>query len=329
MRRREFISLLGGAAAATWPLAARAQQTGQMRRVGIIFGGYGANDPELQARVGALKEGLRDLGWAEGRNIRFDLRIGGGDTDRIAAHAAELIHLTPDLIVSNSVAALRVLSRQTRTIPIVFVNVVEPVRDGFVSNLAKPGGNITGFASFEPSMGGKWLELLKMIAPSMTRVAAVRGSNDSAVLLPVIESAGRSLGVQVATAVVQDAADFERAIDSFAREPGGGLIILPGTIITANRDVIIKAIAQHKLPAIYGFRYMAAAGGLMSYGIDGVDLFRRAAPYVDRILRGANPGDLPVQLPTKFQFVINLQTAKALGLEIPPMLLALTDEAIE
>jgi putative ABC transport system substrate-binding protein len=330
MRRREFITLLGGAAV-PWPLVALAQQPDRMRRIGVLFGGFAANDPEPRARMAAFQQALGQLGWADGRNLRIDLRIGGGDAERVQAHAVDLIGMRPDVIAVNSAPALAALQRETRAIPIVFVSVADPVAAGFVASLAHPGGMITGFTNFEASLGSKWLELLKQIAPGITRAAVIQdaASPVAGEFLKVIEAAAPPLGIQFTSTFVRNAAEIERIITEGSRATGRGLIFPGGTIVAANRASIIELAARHRLPAIYGFGYYPRMGGLISYGVDGVDLWRRAAPYVDRILRGSNPSDLPVQQPTKFELVINLKTAKALGLDVPLHLQQLADEVIE
>jgi putative tryptophan/tyrosine transport system substrate-binding protein len=325
MRRREFIAGLGGAVV-TWPITARAQQDGRVRRVGIIFGGFGPNDPELQARVAALKQGMQDQGWIEGRNVIYDLSIGGGDADRLQAQVNELIGKSPDVIASNSSAAMRALTGKTQTIPIVSLNVTDLVAAGVIPSLARPGGNVTGFTSFEPSIVGKWLELLNEVAPATQRIAVVFDPANAGFWRAAEKAA---TGKKTIALSVTTRSDLEREIGQFAREPGGALVFLPSTTSTAHRDLIIRLSAQHKLPTIFGFPYFAKEGGLLSYGIDVVDNFRRAASYVDRILRGAKPSDLPIQQPIKFQLVINMKTAKALGLTVPPKLLFTADEVIE
>jgi putative ABC transport system substrate-binding protein len=329
MRRREFITLLGGAAAA-WPLAARAQQSGRVRRIGALMG-IAENDPESQARITAFLQRLQELGWTEGRNVRIDYRFAGGDTRRMRAYAAELVGLAPDVILVQSNDGLAALRQETRTVPIVFAVVADPVGSGFVESLARPGGNITGFTIFEPSLGGKWLQALKEIAPGVTRVAAILHPETTANVgfLRAAEAAAPSFGMTLTAEGVHDAAEIERAVTAFAAEPNGGLVVLPHPVTAAHRDLIIGLAARHRLPAVYAFRFFATAGGLMAYGNDSVDLFRRAAAYVDRILKGEKPGELPVQAPIKFELFINLKTAKALGLEVPPTLLGRADEVIE
>jgi ABC-type uncharacterized transport system substrate-binding protein len=329
VKRREFITLVGGAAA--WPLAARAQQTERMRRIGILLN-LASDDAEGQARLAAFHQGLQQLGWTVGRNVQIDYRWGAGDADRIRKFAAELVALAPDVILSAGSPSVAALQQATRTVPIVFVTVVDPVSSGFVDTLARPGGNITGFALYEYSISGKWLQLLKEIAPRVTRAAVIR---DPALTagggqLGVIQAVAPSVGVEVTPVNVRDAGEIERAITAFARSPNGGLIVTGSTLAGVHRDLIIALAARHKLPAVYSVRYFVVdAGGLISYGPDFLDQYRRAAGYVDRILKGEKPADLPVQAPTKYELVINVKAAKALGLEVPPTLLARADEVIE
>jgi putative tryptophan/tyrosine transport system substrate-binding protein len=329
MRRREFIAIVGSTAAA-WPFAVRAQQTDHMRRLGVLFSITEA-DAEGQARVAALKLGLLEHGWIEGRNLEITYRWGGGDTTQLRAYAAELTALNPDVILAAPSAALAAVQRVTRTIPVVFAQVSDPVGAGFVASLAHPGGNITGFALFEFAVGAKWLGLLKQIAPSVSRVAIIYdpATPSATGFLPLIEAAGRSFGVDVFVHRVRDSSEIEGAISTLAAEPNGGLIAIAGPLITGKRDLIISLANKSRLPTIFAFRYYAEAGGLASYGVDNLDLYRRAASYVDRILRGEKPSELPVQEATKFQLVINLKTAKALGLNVPQSLLATADEVIE
>jgi putative ABC transport system substrate-binding protein len=329
MKRREFITLLGGAV--TWPLAAHAQQPGErMRRVGVLVN-LASDDAEGQARLAAFHQGLQQLGWTVGRNVQIDYRWGAGDADRIRKFATELVALAPDVILSTGSPSAAAFQQVTRTVPIVFVTVVDPVGSGFVDSLARPGGNITGFTLYEYSISGKWLQLLKEIAPGVTRAAVIR---DPALAsgggqLGVIQAVAPSVGVEVTPLNVRDAGEIERAITAFARSPNGGLIVTASTLAGVHRDLIIALAARHKLPAVYAVRYIVVGGGLISYGPDTVDQYRRAASYVDRILKGEKPGELPVQAPTKYDLVINLKTAKALGLEIPPSVLARADEVIE
>jgi putative ABC transport system substrate-binding protein len=313
-----------------WPLAAHAQQPEGIRRIGVLFSGFSEIDPEPQARLGAFRRELQELGWTEGRNVRTDIRIGAGQSERVRTYAQELVALKPDVLAVNASPALSALARETQTIPIVFANVFDPVGGGFVETLARPGRNITGFASLDPGMTGKWLELLKDIAPSVTSVQAIfdRGSASYAEFGRTIADLAPSFQLHYADAPVADLAEIEQAIESSARESGGALIVM-GTVAAANRAALVRLAADHRVPAIYSFGYYAHIGGLLSYGVDGVDLWRRAAPYVDRILRGATPADLPVQAPTKFELVINLNTARSLGLNVPPTLLARADEVIE
>ena len=324
--RREFITLLGGAAA-TWPIVAHAQQS---ERIGVLMQ-LAESDPEDQARIGAFREGLAKLGWTEGRNIRIDMRWAASDPGRLRTYAAELVGLKPDLILASGTPALSALQRETRTLPIVFAQVVDPVGAGFVASLARPGGNITGFSQYEYAIAVKWLELLKQIAPGVTRVAVIYEANLTAIgQLREIEAVLPAFGVQLTKAPVRDAAEIQGAIDDFVREPNGGLIVFGGPTTTAHRDVILALAARHRLPNVSGGgRIWAAAGGLASYGVDVRDLYRRSADYVDRILKGAKPADLPVQQATKFELVINLKTAKLLNLDPPITLLARTDEVIE
>jgi putative ABC transport system substrate-binding protein len=329
MQRRKFITLLGGAAA-TWPLAARAQQPERMRRIGVLLPAI-ADDPEFQARVGAFLQGLQQSGWTIGRNMRIDTRWGAGDADRIRKYAAELVALAPDVILAHGASTVAQLLQATRSVPIVFPIVGDPVGAGFVDSLARPGGNITGFMSNEFSMGGKWLELLKEIAPGVTRVAILRDSTQGSGTnqFAAMQAVAPSLRVEVSPVNTRNAGEIERAVAAFARAPNGGLIVATGGIAAVQRNLIITLAARHRLPAVYFERSFAAAGGLVSYGPDFIDQYRSAAGYVDRILKGAKPADLPVQAPTKYELTINLKTAKALGLTIPPALLARADEVIE
>jgi putative tryptophan/tyrosine transport system substrate-binding protein len=330
MRRREFIRLFSSTVVA-WPLSARAQQTDHMRRLGVLISGVTEADAEGQARVAALRLGLLEHGWVEGRNLEIHYRWGGADPSRMRVYAAELAGLNPDVIFAAPTVALAAVQRVTRTIPVVFAQISDPVGAGFVANLAHPGGNITGFATFEFAIGAKWLELLKQIAPSVTRAAVIYdpATPSSTGFLPLIEAAGRSLGIDVFVHGVRDTSEIEAAINKLAAEPNGGLIALASLLVTEKRDLIISLVNRSRLPAIFMFRYYAEAGGLASYGVDNHELWRRAASYVDRILKGEKPSDLPVQEATKFQLVINLKTAKTLGLTVPPSLLAQADEVIE
>jgi ABC-type uncharacterized transport system substrate-binding protein len=330
VKRREFITLLGGGAAVAWPLAARAQQGGPVRRVGVLLSAS-ETDPEAQARVAALRQGLQELGWSEGRNITIDYRWGAGDPGRQRAYAAEFVASNPDVIFATPSSALAAVQRETRTIPVVFAQINDPVGAGFVASLARPGGNITGFASFEFAIGAKWLELLKQIAPSVTRVAVIYDpvTPSATGFLPMIEAAGRSSGVEVFTYSVRDTAEIERVLDAFAAEPNGGLIPVASALIANKRDFIISLAQRYRLPNVYAYRYYPANGGLASYGVDNIDLYKRAASYIDRILKGEKPANLPVQLANKYELVIDMKTAKALGLDIPVSVLARTDEVIE
>jgi putative tryptophan/tyrosine transport system substrate-binding protein len=329
VRRRAFISLLGGAAA-TWPLAARAQQAERMRRVGVLTA-LADNDPEAMAWLKAFQEELQRLGWEQGRNIRIELRSAGSDQHRLRTGAAELVAMTPDVLFANATPALVALNSETRSLPIVFVQVSDPVKLGFVANLARPGGNVTGFANFEHPIGGKWLDLLKDTAPGMSRVAVILDPDNASQIAywQGIEAAAPSFRVQLTRIDVRNAAEIEDAINAFAQQPNGALLVAPNAVTIFHRDLIIALAAQHRLPAIYPYRLFAASGGFISYGVDLPDLYRQAASYVDRILKGAKPGDLPVQLASKFELVVNLKTAKALGLTIPEPFLQQADEVIE
>jgi putative ABC transport system substrate-binding protein len=328
MNRREFIALLGGAAAA-WPLAARGQPGERVRRIGVLMS-QDENDPVAKTYVSAFAQALAKLGWTDGRNGRIDLRYAGGDINRIRALAQELVGLQPDIILTQATPPTAALQRETRTIPIVFVNVGDPVVNGVVARLDRPGGNVTGFGFVEPSFGGKWLELLSEIAPGLKR-AAIMFNPDTALVstwMPSFETAARSLKVLLIPAPVHSDAEIETAIIALGRELGGGLVALPEVFMQAHRAPMILAAARNNVPAVYGDSVFARDGGLLSYGVDTVDSYRRATTYVDRILRGEKPGDLPVQLPTKFE-VLNLKTAKALGLAVPPSILLRADEVIE
>jgi putative ABC transport system substrate-binding protein len=329
VKRRTFITLLGGAVA-TWPLAARAQQGERVRRIGVLMPGA-ADDPEFQARITAFLQGLAQLGWIDGQNVRIDTRWGVGDADRIRKYAAELVALGPDVILANSSGVLAPLLKASRTVPIVFTSVADPVGAGYVDSLARPGRNATGFIVFEYSIAAKWLELLKEIAPRVTRAAVLRESAIAAgpAMFGVIQAAAPSLGVDLRVVDVRDAGEIEHAITAFAQGSNSGLIVIgsPGSIF--HRDLVIALAARHRLPAVYAVRVFAVAGGLISYGPDSADQQRRAAGYVDRILKGEKPADLPVQAPTKYELTINLKAAKALGIEIPSTLLARADEVIE
>jgi putative ABC transport system substrate-binding protein len=328
MRRREFIGLVGGAAA--WPVVTQAQQSERMRRIGWLVG-FAEQDPEAQSRTTVMVRALGDIGWIVGRNLHLDFRYKVGDSQRFDVQAAELVTLAPDVLLANSTPATRALQQATNTIPIVFAQVLDPVASGLVTNLARPSGNVTGFTNFEVSMGSKWLELLKELSLRITRVALIfnRHTVPFAGMLRSIEASAASFAIDITTRGVGDATELEPAIVAAADAPGTALVVFPDIFTGAHHEQIVALAERYKLPAIYPFRFFAAGGGLMSYGIDTPDLFRRMAGYVDRILRGAKPSDLPVQAPNRFELVINLKTAKALGLEIPPKLLALADEVIE
>ena len=329
MKRRVFITLIGGAAAA-WPHAARAQQGERVRRIGVLLN-LAENDPEGKARLGAFLQGLQQLGWTIGRNVQIEYRWGAGDPDRTRGYAAELAALAPDVILATGSAALGQLLQATRTVPIVFTQTLDPVGGGFVDSLARPGGNATGFLTFEYSLSGKWLELLKQIIPGMTRAAVLREAADPAGTgqFGAIQSVAPSFGVELSPVNVRDAGEIERAVTAFARSSNGGLIVVAGGLVIVHRELIIALAARHRLPAVYFNRIYVTGGGLISYGPENFDQYRRAASYVDRILKGEKPSDLPVQAPTKYELLINLKTAKALGLTVPPTLLARADEVIE
>ena len=327
--RRTFLTALGGAAAA-WPLAARAQQPEPMRRIGVLMN-RAADQPEGQAEVAAFQKALQQLGWNDGQNVRLDIRWSANDVDLDRKYAAELVALGPDVVLANGTLSVAALQRVARNLSIVFVGVSDPVGAGFVDSLARPGGNVTGFMIFEYSLSGKWLELLKQIAPSVTRAAVLRDSVNPAGIAQfgAIQAAAQSLGVEVSPISVRDAGEIERAVAAFARSANGGLIVTPSAGTSVHQDLIITLAARHKLPAVYAFRANVTGGGLISYGPDLVGQYRPAAGYVDRILKGEKPADLPVQAPTKYELVINLKTAKALNLAIPASVLGRADEVIE
>jgi putative ABC transport system substrate-binding protein len=327
MRRREFIAGLGSAAA--WPLAAGAQQGDRLRRIGVLV--WGDENDRVKALLPAFTQALGDLGWIEGRNMGMDLRWAADDTNRVRALAQELVGLQPDIILTNSTPATIAVQRETRTIPIVFATGGDPVASGLVPRLDRPGGNVTGFATFEATLGGKWLELLSEIAPGLKRVAIMFNPDTAPVssFMPSFETAARSLKVMPIIAPVHGDVEIEAAIIALGREPGGGLVVPPDVFTEVHRAPIILAAARNNVPAVYFFSYFARDGGLLSYGPDQVDIFRRASAYVDRILRGAKPGDLPVQFPTRFEMIVNLKTAKALGLTVPQSILLRADGVIE
>ena len=329
MQRRAFISLFAGAAVAR-PFAARAQQTERMRRIGVLMG-VAADDPEGQARVTVFVQTLQQLGWTDGRNLRIDVRWGAVDADRYRKDAEELVALAPDVILAGSSAALAPLQRATRSLPIVFAGIADPVGGGYVDSLARPGGNVTGFALFEYGIAGKWLELLKQIAPAVTRAAVMRDPTISLGIgqWAVIQAMAPSTGVDLSLVNMRDASEIERDITVFARSPNGGLIVTAGPWGTVHRELIISLAARHKLPAVYFERFFVTGGGLISYGPHMIDQYQRAAGYVDRMLKGEKAADLPVQVPTTYELAINLKTAKALGLTVPPSVLARANEVIE
>jgi putative ABC transport system substrate-binding protein len=328
MKRREFIALLGGATA--WPLGARAQQPDRVRRIGVLMN-IAADDPDSPIRLAALLQGLQQLGWTVGQNIQIDYRWGGGSAELMRKYAVELVALAPDVILAHSSAAVAPLLEATRTVPIVFAVVADPVGAGYVESLARPGGNATGFTNFEYTIAGKWLELLKDVAPGVTRAAVLRESAIAAgpAQFGAIRAVAQSLGVEVRPVEVRDSGEIERAITAFARGSNDGLIVTGSPAAIVHRALIVALAARHRLPAVYNTRIFVTSGGLISYGADNIDPFRRAASYIDRILKGEKPADLPVQAPTKLELVINLKTAKALGLNIPDSVLARADEVIE
>jgi putative ABC transport system substrate-binding protein len=328
MKRREFITLVGSAAA--WPLAARAQQGGQPRRIGILLNAA-VDDPKFKTWVVAFLQSLQQLGWADGRNVKIDYRWGANDAERVRRYAAELVALAPDVIVAHGSSTVRPLLQETHIVPIVFPVAADPVGGGLVDSLARPGGNVTGFMEFEYGRAAKWLELLKEIAPQVTRVGVLRDPTvgSGTAQFAAIQAMAPSLRVEITPVGLRDSGDIERAVSAFARSPNGGLIVTGASATVLHGNLIIRLAAQHKLPAVYNERSFTTAGGLISYGPDFVDQYRRAAVYVDRILKGEKPADLPVQAPTKYELVINLKTAKALGLTVPPSVLAIANDVIE
>jgi putative tryptophan/tyrosine transport system substrate-binding protein len=330
MKRRDFVELLVGVA--SWPIVARAQAADRVRRIGMLIG-YAENDPETQARLLAFRQELDRLGWMVGNSILIDYRFAPASPDQARQFAKELVALRPDVLVGNSTRATAALLHETRTIPIVFVGVSDPLGSGFVATIARPGGNTTGFTNFESSLIGKWLEMLKEIVPAIVRVAVIFNPNTAPdgglFFLSPFERMARSLGIEPIATRVSDAAEIESTFAELGREPGGSVIVMPDAFTTVHRQLIILLAARHVLPTIYPYRYEAVDGGLLSYGVDTVDLLRRAAPYVDRILKGEKPADLPVQAPTKFELVINLRAARAIGLTIPEAFLLRADEVIE
>jgi putative ABC transport system substrate-binding protein len=329
MRRRNLITLLG-CAAVTWPLIARAQQSERVRRIGVLTG-MAEDDPEGPSSMAAFQQGLQQLGWSVDRNVRIDYRWCAGDADRSRKYATELVALAPDVILASGGSIMAPLLQATRTVPIVFATVADPVGSGFVDSLARPGGNVTGFTGYEYSLSGKWLELLKQIAPGVTRAAVLRDAAISTGIgqFAAIQSVAPSLSMEVNAVNVRDAGEIERAVAAFAHSANGGLVVTAGALTTIHRNLIVALAAWHNLPGVYPWSFFVTSGGLLSYGPDFVDQYRQAAGYVDRILKGEKPADLPVQAATKYKLVINFKTAKALGLTVPPMLLARADEVIE
>jgi len=330
MKRREFIVLLGGLAAAAWPLGAGAQQPDLVRRVGILISGAEA-DPEMQARVATIRQRLDSLGWSEGRNLRIDIRFAEADPGRHVSLARALVGLRPDAIIAYSTPIASALRRESSTIPIVFVNVSDPIGSGLVASLARPNSNVTGLMLYEEGITGKWLAMLKEIAPQLTRAALIANPKSTPFdyFVRSAKAAAFSLGVEVVPSPIENAADIEQVITSLAQSPNGGLVVLPDSTSIQHRDLVVALAARHRLPAVYAFRFWVVAGGLMSYGTEILEQYREAASYVDRILRGAKPAELPVQAPTKYETVLNLKTAKSLGLEVPPSLLVRADQVIE
>src|SRR5215475_3859253 len=329
VRRRDFIKVIAGSVA-VWPLAAHAQQSNRLRRVGLLMG-YPVGDAEGQANLAVLRRRLEELGWIEGRNIQIDIRWGGADPDKARTFAKELVEMAPDVIVPNTNLMMAILQKETNTIPIVFVYVGDPVGSGYVTNLARPGGNATGFSALDTAIGGKWLEILKEIAPDVSRVAVILHPETppNVGFLRAAEAAAPSIGIKVVALGAHSAAEIEGPVTEFAAKSGGGLIIAPHAVTLTYRQLITDLATRYRLPAVYGFRVFAASGGLLSYGTRPADQFRRGASYVDRVLKGEKPGDLPVQNPTEYELVINLKTAKAIGLTVPPTLLDRADELIE
>ena len=328
IRRREFITLLSGAAA--WPLAAKAQQAGRMHRIGVLLPSA-ANDPESMSRVTAFLQGLQELGWTDGRNVRIEFRWGAGDAEQYGKIASDLIALAPDVVLTLGTLSVKALQRATRTVPIIFAQTTDPVGGGLVESLARPGGNVTGFAAPEFQTSGKYVEVLKEAAPQLAHLAVTRDPGNAAgtAQFAAIQTVASSLGMDTRPVDVREISEIERVVATAARQPNTGLIVTASAPAQIHRDLLIALAAQHRLPAIYPYRFFAADGGLISYGVDQHDDFRRAAGYVDRILKGEKPADLPLQAPTKFELVINLKTAKTLGLTLPPSLLVIADEVIE
>jgi putative tryptophan/tyrosine transport system substrate-binding protein len=327
MKRRDFITLLSGSAAA-WPLAARAQQSDRVRRIGVLMN-FAADDAEGQVRLAAFLQGLQETGWAVGRNVQIDLRWGAANNELYRKYAAELVALAPDVVLASATPSVQALQHANRTVPIVFAMVGDPVGTGLAASLARPGGSTTGFTPMEFGFGAKWVELLKEIAPRVTRVAVLRDLTIGPAQLSAIQAVAPSFGVELSAVGVGDVGEIERSVAAFAHSSNGGLVVTASTLAGVHRDLITMLAARHRLPAVYPFRYFVTVGGLISYGANPLDQYRRAAGYVDRILRGEKPADLPVQAPTKYELVINLKTAKALGIEIPSSVLARADEVIE
>jgi len=327
--RREFMTLLGGAAAAAWPLTARAQQGERVRRIGVLMHAT-SDEPESQARIAAFAQGLQEAGWSVGRNVRIETRWSTGDTARLRRDATELVALAPDVVLAGVGATIPALLEASPTVPVVFAQGLDPVGAGFVESLARPGGNATGFTQFEYSLSGKWLEMLKEVAPGVTRVGVLREAGPAGIgQWAIIQAVAQASGVELSPINLRDSSEIERAVTAFARTPSGGLIAVVSASSQFHRELIVSLAARHRLPVVYPYRFFVTGGGLVSYGPDLINQYRRAASYVDRILRGERAGDLPVQAATKFELVINLKTAKALGIDVPPTLLARADEVIE
>jgi putative tryptophan/tyrosine transport system substrate-binding protein len=327
--RREFMTLLGGAAAAAWPLTARAQQGERVRRIGVLMHAT-SDEPESQARIAAFAQGLQEAGWSVGRNVRIETRWSTGDTARLRRDATELVALAPDVVLAGVGATIPALLEASPTVPVVFAQGLDPVGAGFVESLARPGGNATGFTQFEYSLSGKWLEMLKEVAPGVTRVGVLREAGPAGIgQWAIIQAVAQASGVELSPINLRDSGEIERAVTAFARTPSGGLIAVVSASSQFHRELIVSLAARHRLPVVYPYRFFVTGGGLVSYGPDLINQYRRAASYVDRILRGERAGDLPVQAATKFELVINLKTAKALGIDVPPTLLARADEVIE
>jgi putative tryptophan/tyrosine transport system substrate-binding protein len=328
MRRRDFFALIGGATL-SWPAVAHAQQSGRVRRIGMLSG-LAENNPESRMRIATFRQALESFGWKEGLNIRIDYRWAAGDPNRMQAYAKEIIAASPDIVVAESTPATAALQKESRTIPIVFTQAGNPIGSGFAASFSRPGGNITGFTNYPPSMGGKWLEILKEITPDLTRAAALfNPQTHTGQYWDVLEAAGKTLNVQFSKAAVRDVAEIERAVEAMAGDPKGGLLIMPDAFLSSNRETIVVSTARHRVPTIYAFREFPDSGGLISYGMNRIAVYRDVAAYVNRILRGEKPGELPIQAPTRFELVVNLKAAKAMAMTIPEIFLVRADAVIE